>query len=226
MNAVLSSPRRRERAARRCGPGHRQRRRQTPFFISHRTPRMPLTQDSELDLLFPADRIPQEVKDALHEDLHIRPLASTDYRRGHLDVLSVLTVVTDPGEEAWVDQFRAQQAAPDTYYTIVVLERSTDRIVGVGCVFIERKFLRGLGKVGHIEDIAVDSRVQGKKIGLRIIDALTRISESAGCYKTILNCSDKNIPFYVKCGYEKKENEMAKYAKKDIPPPSPTTSRL
>ena len=154
-------------------------------------------------------------------------------------MLSVLTVVTDPGEEAWVDQFRAQQAAPDTYYTIVVLERSTDRIVGVGCVFIERKFLRGLGKVGHIEDIAVDSRVQGKKIGLRIIDALTRISESAGCYKTILNWSDKNIrkflllvvlrdfgsngvfpmkAFYVKCGYEKKENEMVSPSP-DVRPP-------
>lgn len=105
----------------------------------------------------------------------------------------MLSVATDLGEAAWVEQFRAQKAAPDTYYTLVVLDRKTDRIVGVGCVFIERKFLRGLGKVGHIEDIAVDESVQGKKIGLRIIDALTRISESTGCYKTILNCSDKNI---------------------------------
>ena len=74
-----------------------------------------------------------------------------------------------------------------------MVDRNTDRIVGVGCVFIERKFLRGLGKVGHIEDIAVDPAQQGKKIGIRIIDALTRISEGRGCYKTILNCSDKNI---------------------------------
>lgn len=125
--------------------------------------------------------------------LQIRPLASTDYRRGHLSVLAELTVVTDPGEAPWVDQFNAQKAAPGTYYTLVVLERATDRIVGVGCVFVERKFLRGLGKVGHIEDIAVDKTVQGKKIGLRVIDALTRISEDVGCYKTILNCSDKNI---------------------------------
>lgn len=70
------------------GPGHRQHRRQTPFFISHRTPRMPLTQDSELDLLFPADRIPQEVKDALHEDLHVRPVLSQ-----HLPVIIVFGVV-------------------------------------------------------------------------------------------------------------------------------------
>jgi glucosamine-phosphate N-acetyltransferase len=60
-------------------------------------------------------------------------------------------------------------------------------------VFIERKFLRNLGKVGHIEDIAVSKDMQGKKLGFRVIQALTGISESVGCYKTILNCSDDNI---------------------------------
>lgn len=153
-------------------------------------------------------------------------MASADYHRGHLDVLSVLTVVTDPGEAAWVAQFNAMRAAPKTYYPIVIIDKASDRIVGVGCVFIERKFLRGLGSVGHIEDIAVDKNQQGKKLGLRIIQALTYISENSGCYKTILNCSDANIraysrcfslvdlilrfptAFYQKCGYVKKENEM------------------
>ena len=116
----------------------------------------------------------------------------------------------------------------DTYFPIVILNKKSDQIVGVGTVFMERKFLRGLGTVGHIEDIAVDEKEQGKKIGLRIIQALTGISESMGAYKTILNCSDKNISeqflsgmvfdevtsshlaFYEKCGYEKKENEMVR----------------
>ncbi|EKM53266.1 uncharacterized protein PHACADRAFT_259489 [Phanerochaete carnosa HHB-10118-sp] len=173
---------------------------------------MPFTPDNELDLLFPSEYIPAGVKEQLHPDLHIRPLASTDYKRGHLSVLSVLTVVTDPGEGAWVAQFNALKAALHTYYSIVIIDKLTDRIVAVGTVFIERKFLRGLGSVGHIEDIAVDERQQGKKLGLRIIQALTRVSENSGCYKTILNCNDKNIPFYEKCGYQKKENEMAKYA--------------
>ncbi|KAF8996035.1 acyl-CoA N-acyltransferase [Cyathus striatus] len=169
------------------------------------------TPDAELDLLFPPDLIPTEVRDALPKDLHIRPLAKTDYHRGHLAVLSVLTVVSDPGAEAYYSQFEAMRATPRTYYTLVIVDRASDQVVAVGCVFIERKFLRGLGKVGHIEDIAVDKNQQGKKLGLRVINALTGISEREGCYKTILNCSDSNIPFYEKCGYEKKENEMAKY---------------
>jgi len=84
-------------------------------------------------------------------------------------------------------------AAPRTNFTLVIIDKPTDQIVAVGSVFIEHKFLRGLGSVGHIEDIAVNPKVQGKKLGLRVIQALTGISERQGCYKTILNCSDKNI---------------------------------
>jgi len=101
--------------------------------------------------------------------------------------------VTDPGEPAWRAQFAAMQAAPETYFPLVILDRASDTIIGVGTLFIERKFLRGLGKVGHIEDIAVDKQQQGKKIGIRIIHALTWISERMGNYKTILNCSESNI---------------------------------
>jgi glucosamine-phosphate N-acetyltransferase len=112
------------------------------------------------------------------------------------------------------------------YFPIVIISRANDQLVGTGTVFMEKKFLRGLGTVGHIEDIAVDKSQQGKKLGLRIIQALTGISEALGAYKTILNCSDNNIrkpicsetevllaqhfctAFYEKCGYTKKENEM------------------
>ncbi len=75
----------------------------------------------------------------------------------------------------------------------MIVDKASDRIVSVGTLFVERKFLRGLGAVGHIEDIAVDKSQQGKKLGLRIINALTGISENSGCYKTILNCSESNI---------------------------------
>lgn len=61
--------------------------------------------------------------------------------------------------------------------------------------FISLRFLRvsGGGLVGHIEDIAVSSSAQGRKLGLRIIQALVGISEGLGCYKTILDCNRDNI---------------------------------
>jgi glucosamine-phosphate N-acetyltransferase len=122
----------------------------------------------------------------------MRPLASTDYDRGHLSVLSVLTQAPDVGAEAWAAQFQAMRSE-SAYYILVIVSRETDQIVGAGGIFLERKFLRGLGRVGHIEDIAIAREMQGKKLGLRIIQALTHISEEVGCYKTILNCNENNI---------------------------------
>lgn len=68
-----------------------------------------------------------------------------------------------------------------------------------------------LGLVGHIEDIAVAKDQQGKKLGLRIIQALDYVAEKVGCYKTILDCSEANEGFYVKCGFKRAGLEMAHY---------------
>ncbi|OJA09733.1 hypothetical protein AZE42_06855, partial [Rhizopogon vesiculosus] len=108
---------------------------------------MTRSEPDSLDLLFPQELISPEVSVQLPSDLQIRPLASTDYKRGHLDILSVLSVVNDLGEAAWVNQFHAMRATPRIYYSIVILDKTSDKIVAVGTAFIERKFLRGLGSV-------------------------------------------------------------------------------
>lgn len=134
-------------------------------------------------------------------------MASDDYTRGHLEVLKVLSVVTDPGFQAYQAHFESMLppvplASPkqqQTYYVISIVHRGTDKVVATGSLFIERKFLRGLGAVGHIEDIAVSKDMQGKKLGLRVIQTLVHISETVGCYKTILNCSDENIREWALC---------------------------
>ena len=94
--------------------------------------------------------------------------------------------------------------------------------------------IHNLGLVGHIEDIAVAKDQQGKKLGLRIIQALDYVAEKVGCYKVrsselqipigkgaeynfsklsqaILDCSEANEGFYVKCGYKRAGLEMAHY---------------
>ena len=46
--------------------------------------------------------------------------------------------------------------------------------------------IHNLGMVGHIEDIVVNKDQQGKKLGLRVIEALDYIAERIGCYKVCL----------------------------------------
>ena len=65
--------------------------------------------------------------------------------------------------------------------------------------------------MGHIEDIVTHSNYRGFNLGRLVIETLKYIGHQTGCYKIILDCSDKNIPFYEKCGFKQKEYEMAYY---------------
>ncbi|GFF46609.1 glucosamine 6-phosphate N-acetyltransferase [Aspergillus lentulus] len=160
--------------------------------------------------LFSPSLISPDVLAVLPTDYTIRPLCRSDYKRGYLDVLRVLTTVGDITEEQWNSRYEWIRARSDEYYLLVVCD-GEDRIVGTGSLIVERKFIHSLGMVGHIEDIAVEKGQQGKKLGLRIIQALDYVAEKVGCYKTILDCSEANEGFYIKCGFKRAGLEMAHY---------------
>ncbi|KAI3471936.1 hypothetical protein Pfo_028624 [Paulownia fortunei] len=90
-------------------------------------------------------------------------------------------------------------------------DNNSGKIVATGSVFIEKKFIRNCGKVGHIEDVVVDSSVRGKHLGKKIIGFLSDHARAMGCYKVILDCSVENRPFYERCGFKQKEVQMVKY---------------
>jgi glucosamine-phosphate N-acetyltransferase len=140
------------------------------------------------DYLFSDSLIPSSVRE-VPSGLTLRPLASSDYSRGHLSLLSHLTSAPDVGNSVWSTRFeeiKAINAVQPTYFTVVVVEDESDRVVGQATVFVERKFLRNAGLVGHIEDVVVDPQMQGKKLGLKLLQVLTALSESVGAYKVCL----------------------------------------
>ena len=179
--------------------------------------------------LFSSSLISPEVASALPPNYTIRPLQRSDYQAGVLDVLRVLTNVGDVTEDAWNGRFDWMAKKEDEYYVLVVCN-GEGKVVGTGGVVVERKLyvydssqldgkgpqlnthsIHNLGLVGHIEDIAVAKDQQGKHLGLHIIKALDHVAEKVGCYKTILDCSEPNEGFYVKCGYKRAGLQMAHY---------------
>ncbi|KAG0324765.1 Glucosamine-phosphate N-acetyltransferase-like protein [Podila humilis] len=185
------------------------------------------------NLLFDPALIPAELQDRLPAGYVIRPLSRTDNQlrqnTSFLKTLEVLTTVGTISDTDFQKRFTYIQAHSDQYFTIVIEDMNGavgspaegslvtpghGKIVAAGTVLVERKFIHELGMVGHIEDIAVSADQQGKKLGLRIIETLKAIGAQVGCYKVILDCSEKNVPFYEKCGFERKGVEMGWYVHK------------
>jgi ribosomal protein S18 acetylase RimI-like enzyme len=86
-----------------------------------------------------------------------------------------------------------------------------ENIIGSVTIFIETKIIHNFGKVAHVEDVIVDNTYRGKGLGKMLVQKCIDYAQKHDCYKIILNCSDENIPFYEKCGFSKKENEMVLY---------------
>ncbi|KAF7907870.1 uncharacterized protein EAE98_011251 [Botrytis deweyae] len=160
--------------------------------------------------LFGPELVSPDVAKSLPESYTLRALQKSDYARGFLDVLRVLTVVGDITEEQWNERYDwYNNQGKGGYYLLVIEDQG--KVVATGALIVERKFIHNLGLVGHIEDIAVAKDQQGKKLGLKMIQALDFIAEKIGCYKSILDCSEANEGFYVKCGFKRAGLEMAHY---------------
>jgi glucosamine-phosphate N-acetyltransferase len=90
---------------------------------------------------------------------------------------------------------------------IIFIAKTNDKkIIGTVKLFIEQKFIHTGGKVGHIEDVAVKKEFEGNGIASEIIKKIIPFAKQNGCYKIILDCKDKLIPFYQKFGFYTHEN--------------------
>ena len=47
-----------------------------------------------------------------------------------------------------------------------------NKVVATGTIYIEYKFIHQVGKVGHIEDMVVDSDYRNKGLGTMIVENL------------------------------------------------------
>lgn len=79
-----------------------------------------------------------------------------------------------------------------------------EKIVGTVSYFIEHKFIHNGGKVGHLEDLVVDSDYKGMDIGGELTNSVIEECKKANCYKVILDCNDALEPYYNKLGFYRK----------------------
>ncbi|KAA0043882.1 glucosamine 6-phosphate N-acetyltransferase [Cucumis melo var. makuwa] len=143
--------------------------------------------------------------------LEVRKLEISDKNKGFIELLQQLTVCDSVSDKDFEDRFQELSALGNDHIICVIEDDRSGKIVATGSVFIEKKFIRNCGKVGHIEDVVVDSSARGMQLGKIIVGFLTNHAREMGCYKVILDCSVENQGFYEKCGFKHKAIQMAKY---------------
>ena len=138
-------------------------------------------------------------------ELIIRKIIESDLENGFLESLDNL-IQTSNLEQNSVRNILKKILENENH--IIHVAELDGKIVGSTTLLIEQKFIHEGGFVGHIEDVVVNKKFEGQGIGMKLVLSLLDVAKEKKCYKTILNCEDKLIPFYQKIGFKQKSTEM------------------
>jgi len=141
----------------------------------------------------------------------IREIEENDIESGGLlEVLENLAPVgglSKPAAKAILKEIKSNPLHR-IFVAVVQDGRNQGLIIGTTTLLVEPKFIFGGGRVAHIEDVAVRTEYQRKGIGFKLVNYATEQAAIMRCVRTVLDCSDENIPFYKKIGYSYHGNSM------------------
>ena len=135
----------------------------------------------------------------------IRELQKEDLWNGFLTTLNSLRQTSNIEKNTAEEIYDKIENNPDHIIVVALIDK---KVVGTATLLLEFKFIHNGGIVGHIEDVVVDKKYQGQKIGEKIISHLLEIAKMEKCYKTILDCVDDVKPFYEKIGFKHNANAL------------------
>ena len=138
-------------------------------------------------------------------ELIIRKIIESDLENGFLESLDNLRQTSNL-EQNSVKNILKKILENENH--IIHVAELNGKIVGSTTLLIEQKFIHEGGFVGHIEDVVVNKEFEGQGIGMKLVLSLLDVAKERKCYKTILNCENKLIPFYEKIGFKQKSTEM------------------
>jgi len=135
----------------------------------------------------------------------VREMRREDVGEGFFRTLANLRSVGELAPERGKEILEEIYKNPNHYIYVFELD---GEILGTTTLFIEQKFIRNGGRVGHIEDVSTRKELEREGIGKALVERAIEESRKHGCYKVILDCSEDNVPFYEKCGLHREEQQM------------------
>ncbi|XP_043271683.1 probable glucosamine 6-phosphate N-acetyltransferase [Venturia canescens] len=143
------------------------------------------------------DRLPNQRQE---NGLLVRPLRSSDYENGFLQLLGQLTEVGNISEEQYRSCFAKMKRAGG-YYIVVVEDLNSGKVIASSSLVVEQKFIHNCALRGRLEDVVVNSSYRGRQLGKLIVTTISQLAKRLHCYKLSLDCRDRLIPFYESLGF-------------------------
>ena len=139
----------------------------------------------------------------------IREIEQADLEKGFFQTLSNLAILGRIRDDLEQAKKILQEIKSYPLYKIFVAVKNDDaEIIGSITLLIEQKFIHDGGKSGHIEDVVTRKEYEGIGVGSALVSTALAFAREKNCYKVILDCSEKNVPFYEKIGFRKNEISM------------------
>jgi glucosamine-phosphate N-acetyltransferase len=139
----------------------------------------------------------------------IREIEQADLEKGFFQTLSNLAMLGRIRDDLEQAKKILQEIKSYPLYKIFVAVKNDDaEIIGSITLLIEQKFIHDGGKSGHIEDVVTRKEYEGIGVGSALVSTALAFAREKNCYKVILDCSEKNVPFYEKIGFRRNEISM------------------
>lgn len=138
-------------------------------------------------------------------DYIIRELKEDDLQdgRGFIATMANMNDISDLSSEERKKIWQ-EAVGQNAYFFVAVADEETygEQIIATIKLLIEPKFFYGGKKVGHIEDVVTRRGFEGMGLAQALMQAALTEAKKQNCYKVILDCHKKLIPFYKKSGFK------------------------
>lgn len=92
-----------------------------------------------------------------------------------------------------------------------------EQVVGTAMLHYQYKLSYHCGIAAHLEDVVVDPEYRKNKIGEALVNIAVDAAKQLGCYKIMLTCYEKTIPYYERLGFKKHDFGMRLSLKEEYP---------
>jgi GNAT superfamily N-acetyltransferase len=108
--------------------------------------------------------------------------------------------------------------SPDYFLWVAILGTANPKIVGTAIMHLHHKLSYHCGTAAHLEDVVVDEPYRGKGIGEKLVAKAVETATEHNCYKLMLTCFAKTVPYYEKFGFTSHDIGMRLELKPDLYP--------